>query len=99
MTTVIANATIVTGNAGRDVLHDAAIAIAEDRIAAIGQADDVRPAYPDAEVVDGRGKAVFPRPYQLPHAPAGHGRPGNTGGLRLSDAADLSGVGPRAADR
>ncbi len=60
MTTVIANATIVTGNAGRDVLHDAAIAIAEDRIAAIGPTDDVRPAHPDAEVVDGRGKAVFP---------------------------------------
>ncbi len=60
MTTVIANATIVTGNVGRDVLHDAAIAIAEDRIASIGPTDDVRPAYPDAEVVDGRGKAVFP---------------------------------------
>ncbi|MCY4558705.1 MAG: amidohydrolase family protein [Chloroflexi bacterium] len=60
MTTVIANATIVTGNAGRDVLHDAGIAIVEDRIAAIGPTDDVRQAHPDAEVVDGRGKAVFP---------------------------------------
>ncbi len=60
MTTVIANATIVTGNAGRDVLHDAGIAISEDRITAIGSTDEVRPAYPDAEVVDGRGKAVFP---------------------------------------
>lgn len=60
MTTVIANATIVTGNAGRDVLHDAGIVISEDRIAAIGPTDDVRPAHPDAEVVDGRGKAVFP---------------------------------------
>ena len=60
MTTVIANATIVTGNAGRDVLHDAGIAISEDRIMAIGSTDEVRPAYPDAEVVDGRGKAVFP---------------------------------------
>ena len=60
MTTVIANATIVTGNAGRDVLRDAAIAISDDRIASIGPTDDLRQAYPDAEVVDGRGKAVFP---------------------------------------
>ena len=60
MTTVIANATIVTGNAGREVLHDAAIAISANQIAAIGPTDDVRLAYPDAEVVDGRGKAVFP---------------------------------------
>ena len=60
MTTVIANATIVTGNAGRDVLHDAGVAISEDRIAAIGPTDEVRQAHPDAEVVDGRGKAVFP---------------------------------------
>ena len=60
MTTVIANATIVTGNADRDVLHDAAIAILEDRIAAIGPTAAVRPAHPDAEVVDGHGKAVFP---------------------------------------
>ncbi len=60
MTTVIGNATIVTGNAGRDILHDAGIAVSEDRIAAIGLTDDVRQAHPDAEMVDGRGKAVFP---------------------------------------
>ena len=60
MTIVIANATIVTGNPGRDVLHGAGIAISEDRISAIGPTDDVRQAHPDAEVVDGRGKAVFP---------------------------------------
>ena len=62
MITIITNATIVTGNAGRDVLHDSAIAIAGDRIASIGPTGEVRPAYPypDVEVVDGRGKAVFP---------------------------------------
>ena len=60
MTTVIANTTAVTGNAGRDVLHQAGIAISEDCIASIGPTDAVRQAHPDAEVVDGRGKAVFP---------------------------------------
>ena len=60
MTTIIANATIVTGNAERDVLYNAGIAISEDRIASIGPTGDVRQAYPDAEAVDGRGKAVFP---------------------------------------
>ena len=60
MTTVIANTTVVTGNAGRDVLHRAGIAVSEDRIASMGPTDEVQRAYPDAEVVDGRGKAVFP---------------------------------------
>ena len=60
MTTVIANTTIVTGNATRDVLHDAAIAVSEGRIASTGPTGEVRQAYPDADVVDGRGKAVFP---------------------------------------
>ena len=60
MTTVIANATIVTGNAGRTVLHDAGIAVSEGRIAAVGPTAEVARSHPDAEVVDGRGKAVFP---------------------------------------
>ncbi len=60
MTTVIANATIVTGDAGRTVLHDAAIAVSDDRIVSVGPTAEVRKEYPDTEVVDGRGKAVFP---------------------------------------
>ena len=60
MTTVIANTTIVTGNAGRTVLHDAGIAVSEGRIAAVGPTAEVARSHPDAEVVDGRGKAVFP---------------------------------------
>ncbi len=60
MTTVIVNATVVTGDAGRTVRHDAGIAISGDRVTAVGPTDEVRQAYPDAEVVDGRGKAVFP---------------------------------------
>ena len=60
MTTVIANTTVVTGGPARTVLHQAAIAIAGDRVVAVGPTEDVRQSHPDAEVVDGRGKAVFP---------------------------------------
>ncbi len=60
MTTIIANATIGTGDPARTVLHDAAIAITGDRIAAVGRTDTILRDHPDAEVVDGRGKAVFP---------------------------------------
>ena len=99
MTTVIANTTIVTGDAGRTVLHQAGIAISADRIVSVGPTDEVRHAHPDAEVVDGRGKAGFPRPHQLPYAPARHRRPGNTGGLRLPHPANISGIGSLPAER
>ena len=60
MTTVIKNATIVTGDAGRTVLHNAAIVIREARIISIGTSAEVAGAYPDAEQVDASGHAVFP---------------------------------------
>ena len=60
MTTVITNATIITGDPARTILHDAGIAISEGRIASVGPTGEVAQAHPDAEVVDGRGKAVFP---------------------------------------
>ncbi|MBM3925290.1 MAG: amidohydrolase family protein [SAR202 cluster bacterium] len=58
--TLIKNATIVTGNPARDVLYGAAIAIDGGRIAALGPSKDLAARYPQAQVVDGRGKAVFP---------------------------------------
>lgn len=60
MDTVIANATIVTGDAGRTILYDSAIAIEGATIAAIGGTEQVLGSFPEAEVIDGRGKAVFP---------------------------------------
>ena len=59
-TTVITNATIVTCDPARTVLHDSAIAIAGGRIAAVGAAASEAAKLPGARVVDGRGKAVFP---------------------------------------
>ena len=60
MTTIIKNATIVTGDAGRTVLHDSAIAVDADRITAVGATNDLLASNPGAEQIDGSGKAVFP---------------------------------------
>ena len=58
--TVITNATIVTGDPARTILYDSALAIRESAIAALGPTGAVLARFPGAEVVNGRGKAVFP---------------------------------------
>ena len=58
--TILAHATVVTGSPGRAVLRDGAVAVEKDRIVAVGPAAEVLAGYPAAEVVDCRGKAVFP---------------------------------------
>ena len=55
--TVFAHTTIVTVDRVRD---DVALAVQGDRIAAIGATDEILRAHPNAEVIDGRGKALFP---------------------------------------
>jgi 5-methylthioadenosine/S-adenosylhomocysteine deaminase len=42
------------------VLHDGAVVIEGERIAAVGPSDDLMGRYPEAEVIEGRGRAVFP---------------------------------------
>lgn len=56
-TVVFAHTAVVTVEGTRS---DVALAVAGDTIAAIGPTDEVLRAYPQAEVYDGRGKAVFP---------------------------------------
>ena len=58
--TVIKNTTIVTVGPGGTILHDSAIGIEDSRIAALGPSEEVIARLPGAEVIDGRGKAVFP---------------------------------------
>src|SRR5262249_28530651 len=60
MALVIRNTTIVTSDAARTVHHDASIVVYADRIVAIGPAAEIDRAWPGAERVEGRGKAVFP---------------------------------------
>jgi 5-methylthioadenosine/S-adenosylhomocysteine deaminase len=57
---LIEHTTVVTMNAEGEILYDASIAIQDAHIAAIGKAEDIRKAYPDAKRVDGRGKAALP---------------------------------------
>ena len=56
-TFVFAHTTVVNADAVRD---DVALAVVGDRIAAIGPTDEVMKSYPRADVIDGRGKAIFP---------------------------------------
>jgi len=54
---VFAHTTVVAVDRVQD---DIALAVQGDRIAAIGPTDEVLRRHPDAEVYDGRGKALFP---------------------------------------
>jgi cytosine/adenosine deaminase-related metal-dependent hydrolase len=54
---VFTNTTVVTVDSVR---NDVALAVEGDRIAAIGPTDEMRKRYPQADVYDGRGKALFP---------------------------------------
>lgn len=57
---LITNVTIVTCDEQRRILADAAIAIAGDRIAAIGSTPELEQAYSRYERVNGRGLAILP---------------------------------------
>jgi len=56
-TVVFAHTSVVNVDA---VHHDVALAVEGDKIAAIGPTSSILEAYPNAEVYDGRGKALFP---------------------------------------
>src|SRR5213594_4373318 len=59
MRTAIRNTTIVTADAARTIHHDATLIIDDNRLAAIDETNRVADQ-PGADVIDGRGKAVFP---------------------------------------
>jgi 5-methylthioadenosine/S-adenosylhomocysteine deaminase len=60
MTTVIHHTTIATGDRDPSIHFDAALAIENDLIAAIGPSDEVMVRFPNADLIDGRGKLVMP---------------------------------------
>jgi cytosine/adenosine deaminase-related metal-dependent hydrolase len=56
-TVVFAHTTVVTVDAVQD---EVALAVNGDKIVAIGPSDTILKTYPNAEIYDGRGKALFP---------------------------------------
>jgi cytosine/adenosine deaminase-related metal-dependent hydrolase len=68
---LVANGLVVTMDAGRRVIEDGAVLIADGRIAAVGDTAALRAAHPGAEEIDARGKAVLPGLIDV-HAHAGH---------------------------
>jgi len=54
---VFRNTTVVNADA---VQNDVALAVVGDKIAAIGPTDQTLKSYPNADVIDGRNKAIFP---------------------------------------
>ena len=60
MDTILSNATLVTGDPGRRILYNSALAVRDSVIAALGSSEEIQSQFPEGEVVDCRGKAVFP---------------------------------------
>ena len=51
---------VVTVNSQRQIILDGAVAIKGSRIAAVGKSAEVLPNFPDADMIDCRGKLVLP---------------------------------------
>ena len=60
MTTIITDTTVVSCDPQRAIHYGAGMAIEGGRIAVIGPTAEVEARYPNADRVDGRGRAVFP---------------------------------------
>jgi 5-methylthioadenosine/S-adenosylhomocysteine deaminase len=58
--TLIHDTTVVTADDAGTLVRDAAVVVEQGRIAAVGPSPALLARYPDAERVDGRGRAVFP---------------------------------------
>ena len=59
-TQLIHDTTIVTADDAGSILHGAALAVSDGRIAALSPTPEILTQYPDAQRIDGRGRAVFP---------------------------------------
>ncbi|PYN81758.1 MAG: hypothetical protein DMD96_06805 [Candidatus Rokuibacteriota bacterium] len=58
--TLIHDATIVTVDDSDAILYDAALLVRDGRIAALGPTTELLARHPDAERIDGRGRAILP---------------------------------------
>lgn len=57
---LITGATVLTLDDNREIIDNGAVAVAGDRIIAVGPSDDLRQRFPDMETLDAAGKAVMP---------------------------------------
>jgi 5-methylthioadenosine/S-adenosylhomocysteine deaminase len=57
---ILANACVVTVNPARDILERGSVLVRDDRIAAIGTADELKRQAPAAEVIDCAGNILMP---------------------------------------
>jgi len=60
MSTILADACVVTMNPARDVLDCASVLVGGERIAAIGTLAQLRQAHPEAEIIDCAGGILIP---------------------------------------
>ena len=60
MSTIFTNTTIVTVDPGNTVHYNAALVVNGDSIVAIGPTEDILQKYPNGEIVNCEGKALFP---------------------------------------
>jgi 5-methylthioadenosine/S-adenosylhomocysteine deaminase len=58
--TIFTNTTVVTNDAERRTLRRVALAVVDDRIASIGETEEILAQFPRAEVYDGTRKALMP---------------------------------------
>ncbi len=59
-TTIIKDTTVVTVDRDDAIHYDAAVAVQDSKIAAVGTSREIVARFPDAQVVDGAGKVVMP---------------------------------------
>jgi len=78
---LVVNGVVITIDPERRVIEDGAVAIAGDRIVAVGTTAEVTAAHSAPRVIDARGKAVLPGLIDG-HAHAGHGLIKTMGGGR-----------------
>lgn len=60
MTFILTDAWLITMNPQRDVLEKASVCVERDRIAAVGTREDLQRRFPEAELVDCKGRIVMP---------------------------------------
>lgn len=60
MSFILADACMITMNAGRDILDKDSVLVEGDRIASIGSRAQLTRAHPEAEVIDATGQILIP---------------------------------------